>query len=98
MLEPDQRGERPARATNRPLPLASDLRQLARARRLSAAQPDGRGVVTHGLVLDLVVNGLGMGAMVQVYIVAAQNAVAPPRSAITTAALQFFRTIGGASR
>jgi EmrB/QacA subfamily drug resistance transporter len=47
------------------------------------------------LVLDLVVIGTGMGAMVQVYMVAAQNAVAPTRIGVTTAALQFFRTIGG---
>ena len=47
------------------------------------------------LVLDLVVIGLGMGAMVQVYMVAAQNAVAPSEIGVTTAALQFFRTIGG---
>jgi MFS family permease len=47
------------------------------------------------LVLDLIVNGIGMGAMVQVYIVAAQNAVAPAQIGVTTAALQFFRTIGG---
>jgi EmrB/QacA subfamily drug resistance transporter len=47
------------------------------------------------IVLDLAVIGLGMGAMVQVYMVAAQNAVAPSRIGVTTAALQFFRTIGG---
>jgi MFS family permease len=47
------------------------------------------------LILDLVVIGLGMGTMVQVYVVAAQNAVAPARIGVTTAALQFFRTIGG---
>jgi hypothetical protein len=38
------------------------------------------------LVLDLIVNGIGMGAMVQVYIVAAQNAVAPAQIGVTTAA------------
>ncbi|HET6868107.1 MAG TPA: MDR family MFS transporter [Solirubrobacteraceae bacterium] len=47
------------------------------------------------LVLDLALIGIGMGAMVQVYMVAAQNAVAPSRIGVTTAALQFFRTIGG---
>jgi hypothetical protein len=47
------------------------------------------------LALDLVVTGFGMGAMVQVYLVAAQNAVATARIGVTTAALQFFRTIGG---
>ena len=47
------------------------------------------------LVLELMVIGLGMGTMVQVYVVAAQNAVAPAQIGVTTAALQFFRTIGG---
>jgi hypothetical protein len=32
--------------------------------------------------------------MVQVYLVAAQNAAAPAQISVTTAALQFFRTIG----
>jgi EmrB/QacA subfamily drug resistance transporter len=47
------------------------------------------------LTVDLAVVGLGMGAMAQVYMVAAQNAVAPAQIGVTTAALQFFRTIGG---
>jgi MFS family permease len=55
------------------------------------------GVGSSGTViaLDLVVIGLGMGAMVQVYMVAAQNAVATAQIGVTTAALQFFRTMGG---
>ena len=55
----------------------------------------GAGSSRTVIALDLVVIGLGMGAMVQVYMVAAQNAVAPARIGVTTAALQFFRTIGG---
>jgi MFS family permease len=47
------------------------------------------------LILELVVIGLGMGTMVQVYLVATQNAVAPSQIGVATAALQFFRTIGG---
>jgi EmrB/QacA subfamily drug resistance transporter len=47
------------------------------------------------IVLDLALIGVGMGAMVQVYTVAAQNAVAPSQIGVATAALQFFRTIGG---
>jgi hypothetical protein len=47
------------------------------------------------IVLDLALIGIGMGAMVQVYTVAAQNAVATSQIGVTTAALQFFRTIGG---
>jgi hypothetical protein len=55
----------------------------------------GAGSSRTVIALDLVVIGLGMGAMVQVYTVAAQNAVAPSQIGVTTAALQFFRTIGG---
>jgi MFS family permease len=55
----------------------------------------GAGSSRTVLVLDLAVIGLGMGAMAQVYMVAAQNAVAPAQIGVTTAALQFFRTIGG---
>jgi EmrB/QacA subfamily drug resistance transporter len=55
----------------------------------------GAGTSSTVIALDLVVIGLGMGAMVQVYMVAAQNAVAPSRIGVTTAALQFFRTVGG---
>jgi EmrB/QacA subfamily drug resistance transporter len=55
----------------------------------------GAGTSRTVLILDLVVIGLGMGTMVQVYLVAAQNAVAPSQIGVTTAALQFFRTIGG---
>jgi MFS family permease len=55
----------------------------------------GAGTSRTVIVLDLVLIGIGMGAMVQVYMVAAQNAVAPSRIGVTTAALQFFRTIGG---
>lgn len=55
----------------------------------------GVGSLRTVLVLDLAVIGLGMGAMAQVYMVAAQNAVAPAQIGVTTAALQFFRTIGG---
>jgi MFS family permease len=47
------------------------------------------------IVLDLALIGTGMGAMVQVYTVAAQNAVTPSQIGVATAALQFFRTIGG---
>jgi hypothetical protein len=47
------------------------------------------------IAAELAVIGLGMGSMVQIYVIAAQNAVAPAQIGVTTAALQFFRTIGG---
>jgi hypothetical protein len=55
----------------------------------------GAGTSRTVVVLDLALIGTGMGAMVQVYTVAAQNAVAPSQIGVATAALQFFRTIGG---
>jgi EmrB/QacA subfamily drug resistance transporter len=45
--------------------------------------------------LDLVPIGAGMGLMVQVYIIAAQNSVDPARIGIATATLQFFRSMSG---
>jgi EmrB/QacA subfamily drug resistance transporter len=44
----------------------------------------------------LAIIGLGMGPVAQVYMVAAQNAVAVTRIGITTAMMQFFRVMGGA--
>jgi EmrB/QacA subfamily drug resistance transporter len=47
------------------------------------------------VVLPLIVIGAGMGLMVQVYILAAQNAVNPAQIGVTTSTLQFFRSMGG---
>ena len=43
----------------------------------------------------MLVIGLGMGLMFQTYILAVQNAVQPREMGIASAAVQFFRSIGG---
>ena len=42
----------------------------------------------------LVVIGVGMGAMFQVFVIATQNAVAMADLGVATAAIQFFRSMG----
>jgi EmrB/QacA subfamily drug resistance transporter len=44
---------------------------------------------------DMLVIGLGMGLMFQTYTLAVQNAVPPREMGIASAAVQFFRSIGG---
>jgi EmrB/QacA subfamily drug resistance transporter len=44
---------------------------------------------------DLVVIGIGMGTMFQVYVIATQNAVAVSDLGVATASIQFFRSMGG---
>jgi EmrB/QacA subfamily drug resistance transporter len=44
---------------------------------------------------DLVVMGVGMGSMFQTYVIATQNAVEVSELGVATAALQFFRSMGG---
>src|SRR4051794_12135885 len=44
---------------------------------------------------DLVVIGVGMGAMFQVFVIATQNAVRVSDLGVATAAIQFFRSMGG---
>ena len=55
------------------------------------------GVGTSSLTatLYMLVIGLGMGLMFQTYILAVQNAVEPREMGIASAAVQFFRSIGG---
>ena len=45
--------------------------------------------------LFLVVIGLGMGAMFQTYVIATQNRVPQSELGVATAAIQFFRSMGG---
>jgi hypothetical protein len=45
--------------------------------------------------LDLVVVGLGMGTMFQTFVIATQNRVAFSELGVATAAIQFFRSMGG---
>jgi EmrB/QacA subfamily drug resistance transporter len=45
--------------------------------------------------LQLLVIGVGMGSMFQVYVIATQNSVDGSQIGVATAALQFFRSMGG---
>jgi EmrB/QacA subfamily drug resistance transporter len=47
------------------------------------------------VALDLTIVGLGMGTMFQVYVIATQNRVQMSEIGIATAAIQFFRSMGG---
>ncbi|HWK26534.1 MAG TPA: MDR family MFS transporter [Solirubrobacter sp.] len=54
-------------------------------------EDSSRTVVT----LDLTVVGLGMGSMFQTFVIATQNRVDRAEIGIATAAIQFFRSLGG---
>ena len=47
------------------------------------------------VTLDLTIVGLGMGTMFQVYVIATQNRVQMTEIGVATAAIQFFRSMGG---
>jgi MFS family permease len=47
------------------------------------------------VTLDLTVVGLGMGTMFQTFVIATQNRVAVTDLGVATAAIQFFRSMGG---
>jgi MFS family permease len=55
----------------------------------------GRDSSALGVVIATGVMGAGMGMMVQAYIIATQNAVESAVVGTATAALQFFRSMGG---
>jgi EmrB/QacA subfamily drug resistance transporter len=54
-------------------------------------EDSSRAVVT----LDLTVVGLGMGTMFQTFVIATQNRVSVSELGVATAAIQFFRSMGG---
>ena len=54
-------------------------------------ETSSRTVVT----LDLTIVGLGMGTMFQVFVIATQNRVQMSEIGVATAAIQFFRSMGG---
>jgi MFS family permease len=47
------------------------------------------------VTLDLTVIGIGMGTMFQTFVIATQNRVAVSDLGVATAAIQFFRSMGG---
>jgi MFS family permease len=48
-----------------------------------------------GVSADLVVIGIGMGTMFQTFVIATQNRVERSELGVATAAIQFFRSLGG---
>jgi len=56
--------------------------------RLGVASSQGAGI------LDMVVLGLGMGMVFQIYLVAMQNSIKPKDMGSATATVQFFRSMG----
>ena len=47
------------------------------------------------VTLDLTVVGVGMGTMFQTFVIATQNRVEMTEIGVATAAIQFFRSMGG---
>jgi EmrB/QacA subfamily drug resistance transporter len=76
----------------RPFPIAGSALALAGTVLLTLLGPDSSAL---GVVIATGVMGAGMGMMVQAYIIATQNAVENAVVGTATAALQFFRSMGG---
>ena len=55
----------------------------------------GRRLVAVAVALDLTVVGIGMGTMFQTFVIATQNRVRTRGLGVATAAMQFFRSMGG---
>jgi EmrB/QacA subfamily drug resistance transporter len=55
----------------------------------------GEGSSRAGVSFDLVVIGVGMGTMFQTFVIATQNRVHFSELGVATAAIQFFRSMGG---
>lgn len=73
-------------------PIVGSLLVLAGCVLLALLGEDSsRAVVT----LDLTVIGLGMGSMFQTFVIATQNRIARSEMGVATAAIQFFRSMGG---
>jgi MFS family permease len=73
-------------------PIIGSILVLAGCILLSLLDADSsRAIVT----LDLTVVGLGMGTMFQTFVIATQNRVAMSEIGVATAAIQFFRSMGG---
>jgi Na+/melibiose symporter-like transporter len=76
----------------RVFPVIGSALVLAGSVLLTQLGPDSsRTVVT----LDLTVVGLGMGTMFQTFVIATQNRVPVSELGVATAAIQFFRSMGG---
>jgi MFS family permease len=76
----------------RPYPIAGSICVVTGAALLTLLDTGTSHVVTMAF---LTIAGVGMGLSVQAYVVGTQNAVAIPQLGTATAALQFFRSMGG---
>jgi Na+/melibiose symporter-like transporter len=73
-------------------PIAGSLLVLAGCILLTLVGKDTSRIV---VTLDLTVVGLGMGTMFQTFVIATQNRVDMAEIGVATAAIQFFRSMGG---
>jgi EmrB/QacA subfamily drug resistance transporter len=73
-------------------PIAGSLLVLAGCILLALVGEDTSRIV---VTLDLTVVGLGMGTMFQTFVIATQNRVDMSEIGVATAAIQFFRSMGG---
>ena len=73
-------------------PIVGSLLVLAGCILLALLGADSSRVV---VTLDLTVVGLGMGTMFQTFVIATQNRVDMSEIGVATAAIQFFRSMGG---
>jgi len=73
-------------------PILGSLLVLAGCILLALLDADSSRIV---VTLDLTVVGLGMGTMFQTFVIATQNRVDMSEIGVATAAIQFFRSMGG---
>ncbi|MDA0159144.1 MFS transporter [Solirubrobacter ginsenosidimutans] len=73
-------------------PIAGSILVLAGCILLTLVGKDTSRIV---VTLDLTVVGLGMGTMFQTFVIATQNRVDMSEIGVATAAIQFFRSMGG---
>jgi EmrB/QacA subfamily drug resistance transporter len=73
-------------------PIIGSILVLAGCVLLALLDGDSSRVI---VTLDLTVVGLGMGTMFQTFVIATQNRVAMTEIGVATAAIQFFRSMGG---
>ena len=73
-------------------PIAGSILVLAGCILLALVGDDTSRIV---VTLDLTVVGLGMGTMFQTFVIATQNRVDMSEIGVATAAIQFFRSMGG---
>ena len=86
--------DRAARLAHRPLPLERVARPARPDGRDAAALADGRHTTNGEAARNMVVAGIGIGSMMQVFVLSVQNAVPRAQIGSATALTQFARQIG----